>query len=181
MTCQKVSFRLVAKLAYASCLQGSNFSNFPMRLAIPFCALILPVCLIGCGDGDDLPNRVAITVSVKIGGQTVGDGSLVLRPEPGVKCPLIKIPVVQGVGSLDASAGPVPGNYKATYRPSGATNNIGEKLSESGRGFPVSGGSAAVPKANPPASFSVMSPKGPISVTIPNGNSATVEAAFEAA
>lgn len=170
-----MNLRRVASLA------GSNVLNFRMRLSVPFSVLLLSSCLIGCGNGDDLPNRVAITVSVKIGGQTAGDGSLVLRPEPGVKCPLIKIPVVQGVGSLDASAGPVPGNYKATYRPSGASSNISEQLSENGRGFPASGGSAAVPKANPPASSAVLSPKEPISVTVPNGKSVTVEAAFEAA
>ena len=110
---------------------------------------VLPTILIGCGlccgcgdNADALSGRVAIEVTVRVGDQPVADGNLVLRPEPGVKCPLIKVPVTAGIGRLNAAAGPVPGSYKATYLPNGAGRNITEQLTETGRVKPTAAGGA---------------------------------------
>jgi hypothetical protein len=134
----------------------------------------------GCGTGADiLPGRVAIEVTVKIDSQLTGDGNLVLRPQPGVKCPLIKVPVVAGVGRLNATAGPVPGGYQATFLPAGATGNITDELSNAGRVPPTSVGPTI--KASPATAVDAVVPKGAISVTVPAGSPATFVAEFEAA
>lgn len=151
-----------------------------MRSCVLLAMLIGIGTCCGCGsDADILPGRVAIEVKVSIASSEVGDGNLVLRPEPGVKCPLIKVPVTAGIGRLDASAGPVPGRYKATYLPNGAGGTITEQLTESGRRPPTSAGGAS--NVSPPVAELIQRPQGTISVTVPDQNPATFVADFEAA
>lgn len=143
--------------------------------------MILIGCGLCCGCGDDanaLPGRVPIEVSVRIGDQPVADGNLVLRPEPGVKCPLIKVPITAGIGRLNAAAGPVPGAYKATYLPNGAGRNITEQLAETGRVKPTAAGGAL--QASPSADPNVLLPKAAISVIVPDETPAKFVADFEA-
>ncbi|MEZ6130311.1 MAG: hypothetical protein R3C59_16630 [Planctomycetaceae bacterium] len=139
--------------------------------------IVIAGCLSGCGsDSDALAGRVAIEVSVQIDGTPVTDGTLVLRPEPGLRCPLIPVPVVAGVGRLEESAGPVPGAYQATYRPSAAGADISEHLTNTGRVDPTSAKSNKRPAVGVPTG--VVTPKRPIPLTIPNSNPATLTAAF---
>ena len=147
------------------------------RLAI---AMMAVVCCAGCGNTDDLLNRVAIEVSVQIGDSEVGDGSLVLRPQPGVKCPLIRIPVSNGVGYLSESEGPVPGEYRATFRPGQVAESLSQQLTETGRVAPKAAGRASV-TGGPARVKSVLMPKGDMEMTVPDSNPAVVTITFEPA
>ena len=154
----------------------------PARHSMPLLVAVGFVSISGCGtDMSAVPGRVAIEVSVQIGGTAVGDGSLVLRPEPGVKCPLILVPVVAGIGQLNESTGPVPGNYKATFRSAAAGANISEQMSATGRVAPTAGDNAATPSQSATSGHLARMPKAPISITIPDENPARIDATFEAA
>jgi hypothetical protein len=146
----------------------------PHRLAA---MAIASFYFVGCGDGEELPNRVAIEVAVQIGGKAVSDGDLILRPKPGVKCPLIKIPVVGGVGRLSQAAGPVPGDYQATFRPGRVHADLTKQLSQSGRLAPRAAGS---PDASN-SSASELTPQGDMPLTVPDKNPAFVAISFDPA
>lgn len=153
-----------------------------MSIRIPLSLLVLAGTISGCGGGAaGLPNRVAVIVTVKIGNQLAGDGSLALRPAPGVKCPLIKIPVVNGIGEMAADVGPVPGDYQATFRPVGSPGDITQKLSESGRSLPNSKGKAAIPTKTAGGQPTMVLPKRSIPLKVPNQPASTIDAVFEAA
>lgn len=157
-----------------------DFTNTKRSLLYALPAIGIVLCC-GCGSSADvLPGRVAIEVTVQIAGVSVKDGTLVLRPEPGVKCPLIKIPVFSGIGRLAESAGPVPGDYSATFRPSGVGADITEQLTKSGRTDPTAGGGVGRPSMEPKSPGDTPMPKAPIPMTVPADNPAKVVAAFEA-
>lgn len=148
---------------------------------LPTLLIEFALCALCCGCGgqaDTLPGRVAIEVTVRIDSQPVGDGNLVLRPDPGVKCPLIKVPVTAGIGRRDTSNGPVPGSYQATYLPDGAGRNITEQLTETGRVKPTAAGGAL--KASRSGDVGILVPNAAISITVPDGNPAKFFADFEA-
>jgi hypothetical protein len=129
----------------------------------------------GCGsDNGGLEGRAAMDVSVEIDQTPVQNGTLVLRPEPGVKCPLITVPIVDGTGHLSQAAGPIPGSYSASFRSSGA--DLTEQLTEAGRQNPVSGRknqSSGRPQNTQPALQA-------LTVVVPDSNPAQVTAHFVA-
>ena len=150
-----------------------------MRLSVLLPAAIAMMFCQGCSqNGDTLPNRVAITVTVRIDGEVAGDGSLALRPETGVKCPLIKMAVIDGVGHLGATEGPVPGQYMATFRPSTGAGDITTQLSKAGRS-PANSARSIIPSEPAAGAETVKLPRGPILLTVPDNSGAAVDAEFE--
>ena len=132
----------------------------------------------GCGSEEALDGRVAIDVTIHVGGETPESGTLVLKPERGVRSPLIRIPISGGTGSLPAVKGPVPGSYRASYRSSVAGGDIDEQLTKTGREMPSSRVSAAKSRQRnrqPPKA------KSDVSVSVPDENPATLTVSFDAA
>lgn len=137
--------------------------------------VLVAISITGCGAGSDgLAGRVALEVSVQTDGTPVQDGTLVLRPEPGVRCPLITVPVVGGNGSVGEAQGPVPGSYQASFRPAGA--DLTEQLSEAGRLNPASGSNS---RSSSKRSSNVTAKSlQPMSLVVPDSNPATVTLNF---
>lgn len=148
------------------------------RLALwVFAALLIVgfMLISGCGSGaDDLAGRVAIDVSVQTDGTPVQDGTLVLRPEPGVKCPLITIPIVAGSGHQSEAQGPVPGSYQASFRPAGA--DLTEQLSAAGRLNPASGSNNR--SSSKRSTADTIRPLQPTTLVVPDRNPASVTLNF---
>lgn len=93
--------------------------------------------VLGCsGSVDEVPGRIGIDVTLTIDGQPAEDGTLILRPAPEVACPLVKLAIQNGKGTLSRNAGPVPGQWTATFR-SNADGSLTEQLEASGRSNPV--------------------------------------------
>lgn len=135
--------------------------------------LALIVSVFGCSEPtDEVPGRVAIDVTLTIDGQSAENGSLILRPDVGVACPLVKLEIRDGKGSLNSSAGPVPGQWTATFR-SDSNGSLTEQLENSGRSNPLDTpavgqfGSGEMKSRRPPESVSVtVSDDDPASVKI---------------
>lgn len=110
--------------------------------------------------------------NVQIDGTPVQDGTLVLRPEPGVKCPLITVAIQEGAGHASQARGPIPGSYKVSFRPAGA--DLTQQLTEAGRQDPVSGRkkqSSGQPAVKQPTLR-------PLTVVVPDSNPAQVTVNF---
>ncbi|MEZ6126106.1 MAG: hypothetical protein R3C49_23505 [Planctomycetaceae bacterium] len=125
-----------------SSANSENTRLYRTRLLSVCPALVMAASLIGCGGGqDELPGRVAVDVVVTVKGAPAGDGRLVLRPEPGIRCPLVTITISQGRGYLSAAEGPVPGAYVAAFEPAAnrpdAALSGGRTLSESSKSVKV--------------------------------------------
>ncbi|MCA9048781.1 MAG: hypothetical protein KDA89_08640 [Planctomycetaceae bacterium] len=134
----------------------------------------------GCGqDVKELKGRVALNVTVQVGGSPASEGTLILRPDPGIACPLIQVPISEGTGELPEEQGPVPGGYTATFR--SAESDLSAQLSEDGeRQAPTAAGRAGVPSPRQRRK-TVPVPAGTSPVTIPDQNPATVTVSFAAA
>lgn len=160
-----------------------NTTQRPIPAAADASMLIVPMmCLIvaGCGSEEALDGRVAIDVTIQVGGETPESGTLVLKPERGVRSPLIRIPISGGTGSLPAAKGPVPGSYRASYRSSIAGGDIDEQLTKTGREMPSSRTRVSAAKSRqrnrqPPKA------KSDVSVSVPDENPATLTVSFDAA
>lgn len=137
--------------------------------------MVFPFILIfsvGCsGPVDEVPGRVAINVTLKIDGQLAENGTLVLRPDAGVACPLVRLSIRDGKGSLSSSAGPVPGQWTASFR-SEAQGNLTEQLEGAGRSNPLD--SPAAGHIGSGESNSLRPPK-PVSIMISNDDPASVQ------
>lgn len=127
--------------------------------------------VVGCsGPANEVPGRVAIDVTLTINGQPAEDGTLILRPEAGVACPLVKLSIADGQGSLASSAGPVPGKWTASFR-SDANGSLTERLEDTGRSNPLDQTGAGQFGSGETGS---QSPPKPASVTISNDDPASV-------
>ena len=152
---------------------------------------VLLLCLTlysGCSHVEgERADRVAIEVTVRIGDVPASNGSLVLRPDPGTKGPLVQIPISDGAGSLPQQKGPVPGRYTASWRSSEAdlTNTLSadtkrhpSSVAALPQGLPQ--GAATASKAT--ASKATAQSSGPqsTSISIPTTNPAVVTVQFGA-
>lgn len=135
-------------------------------LKFPSFAFALGLLIVtGCSDSEEVvPGRVAVDVTLTIDGQPAESGTLVLRPGSNVACPLVKLTISEGKGSLSSIAGPVPGQWTATFR-SDSEGSLTDQLEGKGRanpanqiggGFNSNGNSKA---ATPPKSISIVIPK----------------------
>jgi len=143
--------------------------------------IVLMMCLFvaGCGSEEALDGRVAIDVTIYVGGEVPELGTLVLKPERGVRSPLIRIPISGGTGSLPAAKGPVPGSYLASYRSSVTGGDTDEQLTKTGREMPSSRARVSAAKSRqrnrqPPKA------KSDVSVSVPDDNPATLTVSFDA-
>ncbi|HIF00663.1 MAG TPA: hypothetical protein EYG03_28925 [Planctomycetes bacterium] len=143
-------------------------------------SVILCLFAAGCGGNEDLGGRVAVDVTVQIGGEAPESGTLVLKPEPGVKSPLIRIIIADGAGSLPAAKGPVPGGYNASFRSSATGESIDEQLTKAGRQMPTTGARVSNPQTRRRIRQSPV-PKGDVSVSVPDEDPATLTVSFDAA
>ena len=163
----------------SQCMPYRGHSRTGLLLCTPivFALVMASACVfVGCASPDaELKGRVAVNVSVELAGSPVADGILILRPDPGVQCPMIRIPVEGGEGALPEMDGPLPGTYTATYRIAAA--DITEQLSaESSRQTPESAGRlATAPKRN---QQTVIGPQASVKVTVPDENPAQVTVSF---
>ena len=145
-------------------------------------AVVAILCLLttGCGGDDDLGGRVAIDVTVQVGGETPESGTLVLKPGRGVRSPLIRIPISDGTGSLRAEKGPVPGSYNASFRSGVAGGSIDEQLSKTGREMPSFRAGASAENSQQ-RNRQAPKAKSEVSVSVPDENPATLTVSFDAA
>ena len=134
----------------------------------------------GCGSNEDLGGRVAVDVTVQVGGEAPEAGTLVLKPERGVRSPLIRIAIADGAGYLPAAEGPVPGSYNASFRSSAAGKSIDDQLTDSGRQMPSTRAKVSNPRVRRKTAQSPV-PKGDVSVSVPDEDPATLTVSFDAA
>ncbi|MEP3477908.1 MAG: hypothetical protein ABJZ55_01555 [Fuerstiella sp.] len=132
---------------------------------------VIMMFAMGCSDNSaEVPGRVAIDVRLTIDGQPAEDGTLILRPVAGVACPLVKLSITDGQGFLPASAGPVPGQWTASFR-SEANGNLTERLEDKGRSNPIDQPNAGQFNVRESAQ---LSPPKSAAVTISSGDPASV-------
>ncbi|MDG1897630.1 MAG: hypothetical protein P8J37_22250 [Fuerstiella sp.] len=138
------------------------------------------VCLFvaGCGTEEALDGRVAIDVTIQVGGEVPESGTLVLKPERGVRSPLIRVVIEDGAGSLPAASGPVPGSYSASFRSSVAGTNIDDQLTNTGREMPSARARASAANSGQKTRRSPTA-KNAVSVSVPNENPATLIVSFD--
>lgn len=137
------------------------------RIVVP----ALMMLAVGCSSkSDEVPGRVAINVTLTISGQSAEDGTLILRPAAGVACPLVKLSITDGKGSLPSSTGPVPGQWTASFR-SDANGSLTERLEGEGRSNPLDQPNAGQFNAGQSAK---QGPPKPAAVTILNADPASV-------
>lgn len=125
----------------------------------------------GCSDDDNsVPGRVAIEITLSIDGKPAPSGTLILRPKPGVACPLVRLPIADGKGSLTEQDGPVPGEWNASFRSD--TGNLTDQLEKQGRSDPLAqpGGSLSGGGSRTPAVAA-----NPADVVIPDDNPAKLQ------
>ncbi len=154
----------------------SATSSATARLFLTFTACTL-LTTFGCSGEEDTGGRVALQVSVTIDGKRAGNGTLVLRPKPGVQSPLIKVPVTNGAGGVSQSQGPVPGTYSARFRTTEGNMGLSEYLSKTGRIDPYAEEKKQTPaqQAESPVATRQIDPT---EVVVPNKNPANVGAQF---
>ncbi len=160
-----------------------NTRLFPIATAADVtgsATVILCLFAAGCGSNDALGGRVAVDVTVQIGGEAPESGTLVLKPEPGVKSPLIRIAIADGTGSLPAAKGPVPGSYNASFRSDAAGESIDDQLTDSGRQMPASRARVSDPQNRRRTRQSPV-PKADVTVSVPDEDPATLTVSFDAA
>ncbi|MCP4782451.1 MAG: hypothetical protein GY903_18210 [Fuerstiella sp.] len=160
-----------------------NARLFPIATATDVTVLVSVIlCLFaaGCGGNEDLGGRVAVDVTVQIGGEAPESGTLVLKPEPGVRSPLIRIAIADGTGSLPAAKGPVPGSYNASFRSGAAGQSIDDQLTDSGRQMPSNRARVSDPQNRRKTRQSPV-PKGDVTVSVPDEDPATLIVSFDAA
>jgi hypothetical protein len=134
----------------------------------------------GCGSEEALDGRVAIDVTIQVGGESPESGTLVLKPERGVRSPLIRIPISDGTGSLPSTKGPVPGSYRASFRSGAAGGDIDEQLTKTGREMPSSRDRESAANSRQ-RNRKAPKAKSEVSVTVPDENPATLTVTFDAA
>ncbi len=160
-----------------------NTRQFPIATAANaklLASVILCLITAGCGSAEDIGGRVAVEVTVQVGGEAPESGTLVLKPAPGVRSPLIRIAIEDGAGSLPAAKGPVPGSYNASFRSSAAGESIDDQLTNSGRQMPSTGARVSNPQTRRKTRQSPV-PKGDVSVSVPDEDPATLTVSFDAA
>lgn len=126
----------------------------------------------GCGgEENEVPGRVALEVTLTIDDQPAESGTLILRPDTGVACPLVMLPIADGKGSLPTASGPVPGNWTAMFR-SDSEGSLSDQLEESGRSNPLD---QTTGEMNPVGNAKDLKSPKSTSVSIPDGDPAVVE------
>ncbi|MDG2128466.1 MAG: hypothetical protein P8K08_10780 [Fuerstiella sp.] len=154
-----------------------SFPNSAEAMLLVGAVLLL---VAGCGGAEELNGRVAIDVTVQVGGETPESGTLVLKPQRGVRSPLIRISIEDGVGSAPAEKGPVPGGYSASFRSGTTSGDIDDQLTRTGREMPSARARVSAASSRQ-TDRSALTPRSDVSVSVPDENPATLLVSFDAA